>query len=178
MPKVKIVEKDLTGVIQLGQDSSAVYVPCPGTVAQKPKMILSIYKLDAIENIDKEDLSYKLVKRLLRLGMPVVVEVYVKPEGTDKVAVWENLKDRTRFDIRFLTTGAHPEHFEAVDMIECAAVRGDCVALIDHEKELTTESIVDIRKFFENLAGSTIEKTVFGEKVTLETSAFAAGFTP
>jgi len=53
---------------------------------------------------------------------------------------WALLQDKSVYDIRFLTTGGYAIPSQA--MVECAATRGDCVALIDHDRGLTSVSSV------------------------------------
>ena len=269
MPKVKIVERDLTGSLQLGTESNIVYIPGCGTEETKPFLVNSIYELEENEyykeeKIDKTDLSYKLMRRLLQLGMPVLYQLFtasssedsyvvgkfttliednkftindveytigeneVTSEGSEtalpivngeveletveieqeqvKVValidfvhniveynvrkkaqhslnnitadVWKVLQDRSIYDVRFLTAGGHPEAVNAADMLNCATMRGDCVALIDHEKELTDSGVSAVRAFFNALGGNIVRKEIFGNISELETSAFGAGFTP
>ena len=101
-----------------------------------------------------EDLSYIYAKELIARGLPVVYErinaldaypsvsdMYDALAGTGTVDVFENLKDKGEYTVKYLTTGGYPS-FEyygvseggniiANKMLSCASDRGDCVALID-----------------------------------------------
>lgn len=278
MPKVKIVEKDLTGSLQLREESNVVYIPGLGAAAGNPVLINNLAELKEelkaggkLNGADENCHSLKLAKRLLKLGMPVLYQLFVGTTqdtpvegeffapieigaedkqvftvngvvytieennkvsyessssiieldivngtvdlgevtiGTETVEsvmvidflhgmvkynvkeiragslanvdaqVWRNLQDRTLYDIRFLTAGAYPEAVSMADMIECAAKRGDCVALVDHTKELNDSSVTAIIEYFKQFGLTTITKNIFGEDVTIKTAAFAAGFTP
>ena len=98
------------------------------------------------------DKSYIIAKTLLKLGLPVYYEVPAKTSTTtpiDSVAemysflsdenTFKRLEDKGDYILRFITSGAYPL-FEykpsskniAERVINCAATRGDAIAIIDH----------------------------------------------
>lgn len=81
---------------------------------------------------------------------------------------WKLLSDKALYDIRFLTTGGYalPSQY----MINCAAKRGDCVALLDHASSL--KDVDDIR---EAIGAFTTAKDA---KTGAYLSKYAAAFTP
>ena len=180
MPKTRIVEKDMTGVPQLGAISNTVYIPGAGTAKTAPTLFTTSKELvKAAEGLglDQEDLSFLMAKKLLDYGMKVLYQGFEK-SGDDALSIadddWKELEDRNLYDIRFLTTGRYATPASA--MIGCAANRGDCIALLDHPKPVeggTIESYdaAGIRKFFEDLE-------VPASAVNSDPSSFAAAFTP
>ena len=101
-----------------------------------------------------EDLSYIYAKELIARGISVVYErinaldaypsvsdMYDALAGTGPVDVFENLKDKGEYTVKYLTTGGYPsfEYYGVSEggniivnkMLSCASDRGDCVALID-----------------------------------------------
>ena len=91
---------------------------------------------------------------------------------------WEELEDRTLYDVRFLTTGGYA--CPTSKMVECAVHRGDCVALLDHEKDLAKEEdsnvVATVRAFFEGIADG-VDVISTTEKKSSPLS-FGAAFTP
>ena len=98
-------------------------------------------------------------------------------------ASWSELKDKGLYKVKFLTTGAAKSgafteiedpvtqelHHVGADMLECAASRGDCIALLDHEKEV------------EITGDSTMAETVheeFAGLSELDSAKMAAAFSP
>lgn len=131
MPKIKITEFDGTGSIQSGVISNTVFIPVTSTAASNGEAIAitSITELDAVENIDKSKLDYKIAKHLLNLGFDLVIQLV--GNGSDGAVDWNALKDKMLFDIRFLTHGTQKW---TQDMIACAKYRGDCIALINDDE--------------------------------------------
>ena len=60
----------------------------------------------------------------------------VATEGTIAISNedWENLQDKNLYNFRFLTTGAYA--CPTSEMVTCASKRGDCIALLDHPKDV------------------------------------------
>ena len=123
---------------------------------------------NSADGYEKNTLSYKLARYLINLGIYVLYEgVAVKTVDEQEVPSidWERLQDKGLYDIRFLTTGefACPD----TDMCLCAQKRGDCIALLDHPKEMSTSAteVADIRAYFEAL-------------VSAQSGSYAAAFTP
>ena len=108
-------------------------------------------------------------KTTLEDGMPaeidyvhrqVTYENVVAVEGAIAISDddWEELEDKNKYNVRFLSTGAYACPSES--MLLCAQHRGDCIALIDHAKP-TTYDVDAIREAFAPYQ-----------------SKYAAGFTP
>lgn len=111
------------------------------------------------------NLNSIMAKHLLESGMPVLFEAVGKVSDTefiedtpstglpvldfDAVAAavdWMELTDKGLYKVKFLTTGAAktgafiPSGESTTvgeNMMLCAERRGDCIALLDHEKEIT-----------------------------------------
>lgn len=142
------------------------------------------------------DKSYVMAKQLIANGMKVLYEAVADSEGNevkkkaDMVAIlqtsshWQKLCDKSLYNIRFITSGGYSaiQNMEpaaesiATNMIDCAAYnsvskqgRGDCVALIDHPKDVS--NITQVYNLF-NGASS------FALGLTGDVGSFAAAFTP
>ena len=121
---------------------------------------------------------YNIATRLIDLGFPVLVEgvtatkktITVDKEKKETVEVKEVaiptasinlLKDKSLFDIRFLTSGIDVVNNES--LIGVANERQDCIALINLDETATdfAYKVATIRKEFEK-----------------NSSVYAAGFTP
>lgn len=167
MPKIKITEKDITGRITDDSASNTVYIPGKAATAFDPVLCESLDKVDAVGLNDGE--AKKLAKHLVRLGMKVLVEGIAETATIVPSDSWEKLQDKAVYDVRFLTTGDFP----GLDMnaVKCAFKRGDCVALIDHEKDVTTAK--DVRDIFD-ASGVSFEDTTTEKDM----GEFAAAFTP
>lgn len=81
---------------------------------------------------------------------------------------WELLSDKALYDIRFLTTGGYA--LPSQEMVNCAAKRGDCVALIDHAHDL--KDVTSIRGAIYPFT------TAKDAKTGAYLSKYAAAFTP
>lgn len=89
---------------------------------------------------------------------------------------WWELQDRNLYDVRFITTGGHPEATSSV-MIDVAAKRGDSVALIDHTSDKNTVALV--REAIEGIA--MVNYTTIFQPVAESDNmcrSFGAAFTP
>lgn len=186
MPKTQIKEIDATGLAPFVTVSNTVYVPGVGSGKGDPVLCETVGELDAVTGLTKDG-SYRLAKRLIRLGMKVLYQTFEnasQTEGETEISIsaddWKKLEDRNLYDIRFLSTGAYA--CPSKDMIACAAKRGDCIALLDHEKSVTLESgdtqVTAVRKVFEGLALKTADIATYGIKTTTDPNSFAAAFTP
>lgn len=83
--------------------------------------------------------------------------------------IWKELEDKNLYNVRFLTTGAYA--CPTVDMVKCAANRGDCIALIDHT-DLDTYSVDAVRSQIEVL------DVDYADTRNADALSFAAAFTP
>ena len=214
MPKIRINEYDMTGVVQKSPISNIIYIPIPTDkaiplITENGKVVSICYSRNELKNrigshlvkktelpstggatvkaedvkesielAKKSQVMYNIATRLIDLGFPVLVEgvaatektITVGKEGkeTAKVKVVEIptasinlLKDKSLFDIRFLTSGIDAAN--NANLIGVADARQDCVALINLDETATgfDYKVATIR------AG-------FGT----EPSVYAAGFTP
>ena len=103
----------------------------------------------------------------------VLYTVRAIPQGSIVISSddWALLEDRNLYDIRFLTTGGYAgPTTTTVKMLECAANRGDCVALLDHPDTLTT--VAGVREFFATLTSPSPKKNKDNPL------SFSAAFTP
>lgn len=173
MPKTRIKEIDNTGVLQLGVISNTVYIPGGCAVkAIEPTLCSTVAELNALKDandaIFDKTLSYKMAKDLIQRGMKVLYQGFVVASADTSITIteddWKRLEDRNLYDIRFLTTGGYA--IPSAAMVQCAANRGDCVALIDHAKAVSYK-VDEIREAFETAV----------EGVEPQCS-FAAAFTP
>jgi len=160
MPKYKITEVDNTGSLTLSEQPNIVYIPGGASAKTEPILCENFDKLDNISGVDKTDASFLLAKRLLSLGMQVLYQGFEVSEGEITIAEadWKKLEDKNLYNFRFLTTGAYA--CPSAEMVTCATKRGDCVALIDHEK-YDSYAVATVRSAFSTY-----------------TSKYAAGFTP
>ena len=134
---------------------------------------------ESIELAKKSRVMYNIATRLIDLGFPVLVEGVAVTEKTITVTVDKKtetakvkvveiptasinlLKDKSLFDIRFLTSGIDVVNNES--LIGVANERQDCIALINLDETVTgfDYKVATIRTEFEK-----------------NPSAYAAGFTP
>ena len=182
MPKIRINEYDMTGVIQKSPISNIIYIPIltdkDVPLTEKGKVVSICYSRNELKNrieshlvkkvelpstegtpsetavaatkesielAKKSRVMYNIATRLIDLGFPVLVEgVAVAEEqvtvGEEKVKVKvvkipdasiNLLKDKSLFDIRFLTSGIDVVNNES--LIGVADKRQDCIALINLE---------------------------------------------
>lgn len=116
--------------------------------------------------IDPTSLGYRLCVHLLNLGYQVLVEALADTETADSVKYtpsWDLLRDKSLYDVRFLTLGAMVEGTdgdkfdlsgEVSDMLSCAADRGDCVGLVnvDESGEDFDYEVTAVREAFADLS--------------------------
>ena len=213
MPKIRINEHDMTGVIQKSPISNIIYIPILTDEAvqltDKGKVVSICYSRKELENrigshlvkkialpstpsetdvaatkesiewAKKSRVMYNIATRLIDLGFPVLVEGVAVTEKTITVTVDKKtettkvkvveiptdsinlLKDKSLFDIRFLTSGIDVVNNES--LIKVANERQDCIALINLDETATgfAYKVATIRKEFEK-----------------NPSVYAAGFTP
>lgn len=134
---------------------------------------------ESIELAKKSRVMYNIATRLIDLGFPVLVEGVAATEKTITVTVDKKtettkvkevaiptdsinlLKDKSLFDIRFLTSGIDVVNNES--LIEVADERQDCIALINLDETATDfdYTVATVRAGF-----------------VTNSSVYAAGFTP
>ncbi len=197
MPKIRINEYDMTGVVQKSPISNIIYIPILTDEAvpltEKGKVVSICYSrkelkkrieshlvkrieptegatveaaddAESIELAKKSQIMYNIATRLIDLGFPVLVEgVAAAEDKTVKIpdASINLLKDKSLFDIRFLTSGIDAAN--NASLIGVADERQDCIALINLDETATgfDYKVATIRKEFEK-----------------NPSVYAAGFTP
>ena len=218
MPKIRINEYDMTGVIQKSPISNIIYIPiltdkAVPLITEKGKVVSICYSRNELKNrienhlvkktelpstegatVTAEDVTeakesielakksrvmYNIATRLIDLGFPVLVEgvttaekeitvVEEKKEKKVKIKVVEIpaasinlLKDKSLFDIRFLTSGI--DAVNNASLIGVADERQDCIALINLDETAAAfdYKVATIRAEFEK-----------------KPSVYAAGFTP
>ena len=213
MPKIRINEHDMTGVVQKSPISNIIYIPILTDEAvqltDKGKVVSICYSRKELENrigshlvkkialpstpsetdvaatkesiewAKKSRVMYNIATRLIDLGFPVLVEGVAATEKTITVTVDKKtettkvkevaipaasinlLKDKSLFDIRFLTSGIDVAN--NANLIAVANARQDCIALINLDETATgfNYKVATIRKEFEK-----------------NPSVYAAGFTP
>lgn len=128
-----------------------------------------------------EGMSYKLAEALLNNGCFVLFGI-VSPAG-DTEALWTSkftkLQDRGLFDVKFLCLGEYAESLtcKISDIIDCAEKRGDCIALIDHPRDLSS---VEIASSEPNTYSYKVHKWVTNnvKNSSQVNSSFAATFSP
>lgn len=113
MPKIKITEHDKTGAIQTSKIANTVFIPMldaeldAATPATEIKAIKSVDDLDKFIDAKgstiktKNSLGYRLAKHTLNVGLDVLVQI-VKSKGNID---WTSLKDKSLYDLRFITCG-------------------------------------------------------------------------
>ena len=212
MPKIRINEHDMTGVIQKSPISNIIYIPILTDEAvqltDKGKVVSICYSRKELENrigshlvkkialpstpsetdvaatkesielAKKSRVMYNIATRLIDLGFPVLVEgvtatkktITVDKEKKETVEVKEVaipaasinlLKDKSLFDIRFLTSGI--DVVNNANLIEVANERQDCIALINLD---------------ETAADFDYKVATIREQFVANSSVYAAGFTP
>lgn len=146
MPKIKITEKNLTDSGLLNNSNNTVYIPGFATADTGGPILFTTSAAlieDEEHNFDPDCLSFKLATHLLNIGFYVLYEGFAATsviEGKLPAEAWERLKDKTNYNVRFLTNGGFaneasftPDSAE----VSCAASRGDCIALLDHKKDVS-----------------------------------------
>lgn len=92
---------------------------------------------------DFTDLAWLMAYHCLEEGLEVLYEACGTSATATKADIkaiiatesfWTALKDKSKYDIRFLTSGGYltVEDTGISFMMDCASARGDCTALLDH----------------------------------------------
>lgn len=168
MPKIKIQEIDNTGLSEK-YVSNIVYIPGPSAEAFDPTLCRLKSELEA-SGLTKTSKSYKMAEMLLELGAYVLVEGIADAASVPETS-WTALADKGMYDVRFITCG----QYEYIDTkaIECAAKRGDCIALINypHEKD---EDVITLRQAIDNQITEDIDlknAAIFAPYITFDKTA-------
>lgn len=191
MPKIQIKESDKTGVVQRANVSNIVYLPLAvkneGGIPlldsrNKSTTLFSSAKeleeklSDKIDTTNKKAVvGYNIARTLINAGFQVLIEGIV-PAGASDIEIPNTsitaLKDKSLFDVRFLTAGMFNTTKNLGAIAEIAAARQDCIALIslDEDPDKSGEgafkyTVSTVRAAFEGIAVGDAGK-------------YAAGFTP
>ena len=196
MPKIRINEHDMTGVVQKSPISNIIYIPiltdkAVPLITEKGKVVSICYSRKELENrigshlvkktelpstegtpsesdvtetkesielAKKSRVMYNIATRLIDLGFPVLVEGVTTTIPNDSITL---LKDKSLFDIRFLTSGIDVAN--NANLIAVANARQDCIALINLDETATDfdYTVATVR-----------------EQFVTNSSVYAAGFTP
>jgi len=149
MPKIKIKELDNTGSSVLPGVDNTVYIPLKATASIKiakktPTLFTSVKSFTDADSgcgVASTGIGWSMAYRLLALGMRVLVESV--DAFTDIDFGREGLRDKSLYDIRFITAGDFAGKSEMYqDMLSCAAARGDCFALLDPAKATKAATLV------------------------------------
>lgn len=151
MPHIYIKEKDNT-TSTAESDYNVVYVPIVGdTAVDLPTSpLLTVSALDEYVKTlsDKaKNIGYVYAKGLISLGLPVLPEIV---HSADKID-YGKLTDKGLYSIKYLTAGGLDIKVSGdttsdtttgtmANMLAAAAKRGDCIALLDHKKDIKTEA--------------------------------------
>lgn len=88
---------------------------------------------DKSANTEDDNIGYVYAKSLIERGLPVLPEIVLNAGSID----WDKLTDKGLYSIKFLTAGGLELETESMlEMLDAAAKRGDCIALLDHEKDI------------------------------------------
>lgn len=164
MPKIKISEIDLTRGEVSNSIPNVVYIPgkissdeCTLEVGE-PKLFTNSGDFEkAIPSFEDTELGVIMAKHLLSLGLYVLFERVDSETESLGTEHWSKLNDRLKYDVKFISAGGLTSSME--DMVSVATKRGDCVALLDHGKD-----VID---------ATTVSSTFSGVN-----SKFAAAFSP
>ncbi len=188
MPKVIIAEKDLTNA---GEPQFDDYITLfPSTVALsdlgvgQEEYFTSASKFkERLPRVQPESgstsevinwsIETKIVYRLLELGMTVLYRV-IGAEGElySYENFWKKYEDKGLYNLRFLTIGSSTSASACNCAIQCAAARGDAVALIPAG---TSESVDNMLTFVNSLSVGEITRE---NGVVENPFKYAAAFAP
>lgn len=120
-----------------------------------------------------DSMSYSLASYLLNNGFAVVLQLVLDNIQDGWTRRFNQLKDKGLYDIKFITMGefAGGSNFRISDIIGCAEDRGDCIALIDHPRDLSAVAQEDpTLKTYSQLVHKWVEENAV--------SSYAATFSP
>lgn len=165
MPHIYINESDNTLPGSQEQQFNVVYIPArtasAATDVKAPKLYTTVDEFikegEPGASMSATTLEAVMACNLLKQGFHVLYEVILTSADPD----WKKLEDKGAYQIKFLTNGADADGSislmndtsSAHGMLTCAELRGDCIALVDHAKEITPtagDTVADaIRDSFE-----------------------------
>lgn len=171
MPKNIIEQRDETSSVLDIVPSNTVFIPIETVAAVEPILVRTVAELEkafptanlvTVTELEYSvKLGYNLAKHLLKNGITVLAQGVTAALTEDQ---WKALADKNLYDIRFLTNGAMKAGVVVQAMIDCAAARGDCTALVnfDESGETFDYDVAEIQELITSVTN--------GE--------FAAAFTP
>lgn len=183
--KISIKEDDQTSPYIYTLDTTDIaYVPGKSTntdAPKKPMLVTTVKEFETIFGDSKvtDDLGHEYAKRLLSAGMPVVY--YAVPESATS-RFPDELLDKNEYTIKYITNGGEsvvtcalgsepaPEIKVLTAMVDIAAKRGDCVALIDVEHD--DETSITPKEVYEALNNTLV--TEYG--TNFKDLSYAAAF--
>ena len=132
MPKIKITEIDNTGSTQFTPITNVVYIPGAANAKTEPLYCASISALEGFKGTYGllDDLSFKLAKRLLRLGMQVVYQGFIKISGSSTWVEGEYFTDLTKKIIPEPEEGEPDFYYSFTICGEVFAIDGDTIVLL------------------------------------------------
>lgn len=160
MPHIVIREEDASATSRVTEEYNVAYIPGlratetsgdeliefeTPTLFKKTSDFRKAILGDAKKKIDITEVGVNalLAERLLSLGLYVLYEAFdttVEKEGNISPD-FSKLKDKGLYPVKFLTTGAYANMDKIDSMLECAKYRKDCIALIDHDKDMTESGL-------------------------------------
>jgi len=203
MPNIVIREQDLSDVATIDITENAVYVPGLSTKGDlhnptrftniddfKEKFGGPVTLTNDADGI--EDTSFKYAAELISAGVPVyferVIDTDTQPLSYDKVnqtiltglGIWlDKLTDKNAYNIKFITTGTYSvtrNDTTFKKILNIAATRGDCIALVDFDKEKT---LSQIQTELTNISDTDLENnytiTISGDKEDTKESTLKYG---
>lgn len=180
MPKITFIEEDITGTPAVESVSVAAFIPMVAEEAYQGKIEFceTEKKLAAVIGSTYKSKNHKAAKALIELGIPLYIgglkeDITSSTTGSEKdsviAALIKSIKDKNAYDVRFLTLGCVESTNAALAklLIDAAAERGDCVAIVDTKKD-------------DNTAEKTITtiNAVVNAMTNAENLKFASAFAP
>ena len=184
MPKILIREEDKTLGLIPDIEETVIYIPGTEDITEslelnKPTLITSLdqFKFKYSTKEGEEDVlpttkSAIMAYELVAAGAIVLYEKITAKAELELATHWAKLADKGHYNIKFLTCGGFEQTANMVkEMINLAAKRTDCLALVDHKETITPST------------GKSYVETVIDEINLLLGSAtdnlkYAAAYTP
>lgn len=201
MPKITINEFDYTGTPAFQKAANTVFIPGPfgdnpsydtakeGEKVKKPVLCNSKAEFEYWFGTESADKSWIMAHQLVQLGLPVLYWGDASPINPE---VWEELKDKALYDIRFITAGASTLGEAATEesgsslslpvyeMVDCAYQRGDAIVLFSPFEEVV--DVKDVQGWAELIAaqGPWTKVDMYGKVIETgkEALKYAAMFAP
>lgn len=136
MPSINIREVDTTSSGELTYDDYVVLIPGKSNQTRVGPTLyedLDTFKRAIVqEGTAPNDTGYQIACKVLGVGLKVLYAVITKQSDLETYdSFWKQFEDKSKYNIRFLTSGGLVSNAIQQHMIKCAAERGDAVALVD-----------------------------------------------